>query len=272
MLKKIWKTIELISKTISDDNITLYSAQTSFFIIISAIPFIMLLFMLAGKFIMVSDADIIQFLDSSVPKSVLPMMEFILEEILNKKMVPSISLSALTLLWTASRSVVAVEKGLDSVYHSPKKRGFIAINAYGLFYTFAFLVIIVFSLVIMVFGNSIASMVSDAFPPAKEFIDSLLSARAFISIVILTAFFTCAYKFIPAKPLKLKKQLPGAIFSASGWMIFSLIFSVYIDNFSNKSYVYGSLTAVIIMMLWIYFCMIIMFIGGEINYFLGNDD
>lgn len=272
MLKKIWKTICLISKTISDDNITLYSAQVSFFMIISAIPFIMLIFMIAGQFIVVSDADIIRFLDSSVPKSILPMMKFILEEILGKKMGSSISLSALALLWTASRSVVAVEKGLDSVYHSPKKRGFIAVNAYALFYTFAFLIVIVFSLVIMVFGNSIAAMVSDAFPLAKEFTDSVLSARAFISIVILTAFFASAYKFIPARKQKFKNQLPGAIFSASGWMIFSLVFSVYIDNFSNKSYVYGSLTAIVIMMLWIYFCMIILFMGGEINYFLENGD
>ena len=46
------------------------------------------------------------------------------------------------------------------------------------------------------------------------------------------------------------------------------LFSVYIDNFSNKSYLYGSLTALVIMMLWIYFCMIFIFLGGELNYFL----
>jgi membrane protein len=270
MLKKIWDVIMKISNTMSEDNITVYSAQTSFFIVISAIPFIMLLCMLAGNFIKVSDADIIRFLDSSVPKSVAPMLEFILQEILEKKMASSISISALTLLWTASRSVVAVEKGLDSVYHSTKQRGVIALNAYALFYTFAFLVVILFSLLIMVFGNSIAQMMTDVFPVAEGVVNSILSARAFISFVILTLFFAFAYKFIPGRKLKLQRQLPGAVFSASGWMIFSLLFSIYIDNFSNKSYVYGSLTALIILMLWLYFCMIIMFVGGEINNFLEN--
>jgi membrane protein len=270
MLKKIWDVIMKISDTMSEDNITVYSAQTSFFIVISAIPFIMLLCMLAGNFIKVSDADIIRFLDSSVPKSVAPMLEFILQEILEKKMASSISISALTLLWTASRSVVAVEKGLDSVYHSTKQRGVIALNAYALFYTFAFLVVILFSLLIMVFGNSIAQMMTDVFPVAEGVVNSILSARAFISFVILTLFFAFAYKFIPGRKLKLQRQLPGAVFSASGWMIFSLLFSIYIDNFSNKSYVYGSLTALIILMLWLYFCMIIMFVGGEINNFLEN--
>lgn len=270
MLKKTAETVEKIASTISEDNITLYSAQTSFFVMISAIPFIMLLLMLTGNFITVSEDEVIRILDANAPKSISPMLEFIVREILEKKMTSSLSFSALTLLWSASRGVVSVEKGLDSVYHSPKKRGFIAINAYAVFYTFSFLLIILFSLILMVFGNSIAQMLSEMFPVARGFIDSILSARAFISVVILTLFFACAYTFVPARKLKLKNQLPGALFAASGWMIFSLIFSVYIDNFSNKSYVYGSLTALIIMMLWVYFCMIIMFMGGEINYYLEN--
>lgn len=272
MIKKLWNAIVAVSDTFSRDNVALYSAQASYYIIISSVPFIMLICMIAGHFISFSSEDILGFFGTSMPKSVHALLTIVLNEILEKKINPSISFSAIMLLWTASRSAIAISRGFDSVYHAATKRNFIAVNASALFYTMAFLVIIVFSLVIMVFGNFIAQMTSDAFPALTDILDSILSARALVSIVVLTLFFQCAYYFMTSCKLKFKNQLPGALFSASGWIIFSLLFSIYIDNFSNKSYIYGSLTALIIMMLWVYFCVTIMLIGGEINRFLADSE
>ena len=271
MRKKLWNAVMFVSDTFSRDNVVLYSAQASYFIIISLAPFIMLICMIAGHFIPLTADDILGFFGGGMPKSVHALLEIVLDEILEKKINSSISFSAIMLLWTASRSIIAITRGLDSVYHVPQSRNIITMNAYALFYTAAFLVVIVFSLVIMVFGNSIAQMTAEAFPALKDILDAILSARALVSIVVLTLFFQCAYCFVPSGKMKFKNQLPGALFSASGWIIFSLLFSIYIDNFSNKSYIYGSLTALIILMLWVYFCMTIMLIGGEINYFLSNN-
>lgn len=270
-MKKIFDSVKFIADTIQKDKVTIYSAQASFFIIISSVPFIMLLFIFAGN-LMTATKDDIMLLFTALPKSVYSFVSFILDEILNKDIVPSISFSAVTLsvmlLWTSSRSVLALGMGLNHVYHSESKRGVILSNIYALIYTVALLVIIILSLVLIVFGNTIGNMLAAAFPTAAKIVDTILSARAIVSIVILTVVFSFMYTFMPSRKLKFFKQLPGALFAASGWIIFSLLFSIYIDNFSNKSYIYGSLTAIIIMMLWIYFCMIILFIGGEINYFL----
>ena len=63
----------------------------------------------------------------------------------------------------------------------------------------------------------------------------------------------------------LRKQLPGAFFTACGWMALSFIFSVYLDIFKGFTNMYGSFTTIILVMLWLYTCMYIILLGGEIN-------
>ena len=72
------------------------------------------------------------------------------------------------------------------------------------------------------------------------------------------------YKFLPNRKATLKSQLPGAVISAVAWSVFSLIFSIYLEYF-NVSNMYGSLTTLIMIMLWVYFCMFIVLLGAEIN-------
>ena len=68
------------------------------------------------------------------------------------------------------------------------------------------------------------------------------------------------------------QQLPGAIFAAVCWLLFSFGFSLYFSNFSNFSYMYGSLAAIVLLMFWLYFCICILFIGAEINDFLKSEN
>ena len=77
---------------------------------------------------------------------------------------------------------------------------------------------------------------------------------------------------IPNRKTRVIRELPGAIISAAGWILFSYAYSFYIDNMSNFSYMYGSLTAIVLCMLWLYFCMYIMFVGAEINVVLQNKE
>ena len=81
----------------------------------------------------------------------------------------------------------------------------------------------------------------------------------------LTLFFALSYKFLANNELPFKKHIPGAFLSAVGWMIFSFFFALYVDNFSNYSYIYGSLTAVVLLMLWLYACMTMFLLGAQAN-------
>ncbi len=73
------------------------------------------------------------------------------------------------------------------------------------------------------------------------------------------------YTYVPGGRRTLRSQLPGTIFATAGWLIFSRVFSFYIAHFWRRSYIYGSLTAVILLILWLYVIINLLFIGAGLN-------
>ena len=90
-----------------------------------------------------------------------------------------------------------------------------------------------------------------------------------MTLVVLTLFWDMVYKYLPNRTnlskTTMKQQLPGAVFTSCGWLLISFIFSVYLDIFTGFSSMYGSLTTIILIMLWLYVCMYVILLGGELN-------
>ena len=105
--------------------------------------------------------------------------------------------------------------------------------------------------------------------PALSYLSGMISlGRGLVMFIILTIFFTAIYTALPHRRLSICGQIPGAMFSAAGWALTSLAFSVYFRYFGTYAVTYGSLTAVILFMLWLYVSICILFVGAEINWFL----
>ena len=95
-----------------------------------------------------------------------------------------------------------------------------------------------------------------------------MELRMAITPVVVVGFLLLIYKFLPNRKDLFRKQIPGAIFTAIGWLVISWVFSVYLDIFKGFSDMYGSLTTIVLIMLWLYFCMYIMMMAVEFNVFL----
>ena len=250
-----------------DDNVGVYAAQASFFIIIAAVPFIMLLLSVLNLVLPVELAAVEEVILTVVPPSMQEVFLRIAIELFGKSgSVSIISITAVTTLWLSSRGVMALYQGLNTVYHADI-RNYFYVRALSVIYTFLFLLVIAFSIVVFVFGGTVQSVLIRYAPPLGRILSWLLKARGAILFGMLTVFFAMLYTFLPRKKphLKFLKQLPGAVAAAAGWMIFTYIYTIYIENFSNYSYVYGSLTAVVFLMLWLYFCMNIFMFGAQLN-------
>lgn len=258
---KIYNLIRAIAR----DNVYMYSAQASFYIIISSIPFIMMLLSLAKFILPVSESDIVIIASSFLPEIVLPSFENIIHEIFYKVSGSVISISAISSIWTASRGIQAIERGTRNVYHSPRRKTvFLDIFA-SFLYTFLFIIIMILYLTVFVFGNSIINFL-DLQSGVWHFIFSRTGWIKWIfSLLLLILSFSLLYMAFSGKKLHLKNHIHGAIFTTFAWMLFSFLFSYYIENFANYSYIYGSLAAIVLIMLWVYSCMIIFLVGGEIN-------
>ena len=143
----------------------------------------------------------------------------------------------------------------------------IFVFVYGFIYTLIFALAILFMLGFIVFGNYVKSVLFQKFPHTAllTFFGSWM--KWLFGILILIVFFIVIFTALPNKKLDFKEQIVGACFTAVGWTVFSYGLSIYVDYFNGFS-MYGSLTTLMLLMLWVYFCVYIMLIGGELNAFL----
>lgn len=258
-MKIFGKITEFIKKGTEDD-ITVYAAQSAYYLMLSAIPFIMILLSVAQFFIPIEKAEI--HIPTMLSPELRSFFDGVMSEIFEKPGFSLISASAAAILWSASRGFSAIERGVKKVYGIREKKFFVADVLRSFLYTIIFTATVALFLGILVFGKAVLVV-------AKKYIPHLGINTAFLKYAVFLAasvlFFTVLYAGFSGKKMRIANHLPGAVFTGGGWILFSYIFSIYINNFSNYSRIYGSLTAIVLMMLWIYFCMIILLYGAELN-------
>ena len=158
-------------------------------------------------------------------------------------------LSALTALWSAGRGVYGLQRGLNAVYGVEDPRGWLSRRLASAVYTLFFIGALVLTLVLHVF------------------VEGRL-AGFFLLAAGQTGLFCAMYVFLPGRRSGFSESLPGALLASCGWMVFSALFSVYVEHFSGLANVYGSVYALALGMLWLYGCVGIFFYGGVLNRFL----
>ena len=259
--KKIW------DKYVRDE-ITVYAAQASFFIVIAFFPFIMLLLTLIQFIPAINKSDLLTILVRIMPNMLDSLVIGIVDDLYIKSPGTILSITALLALWSAARGMMGIERGLNRIYGTIEKRNYVVRRLICSFYTLIFMAVCIVSLVLLVFGTSIQNLLIRLFPLLGSITKHVISFRSLLSMILFFVSFVGLYTILPKKKQKPRDQIPGAVFSTICWLLFSYIFSLYFTNFSSFSYMYGSLTAIVLMMLWLYFCICILFIGAEINCFL----
>lgn len=265
-MKKLKEWYEGFFGDIDRSHMKAYAAEAAFFLVISLVPSILLLLTLV-KYTPVTQDTIILAAIEVFPNSIDSMVVSIVEEVYNKSN-SVIPITAVVALWSASRGVMSMASGLNWIYEVEEKKNYVYSRIKATIYTLLFMIAIVLSLVVLVFGNVIANFVMDYIPVIQHVIDFIIDIRVLVAMSVLTAVFMVAYKMLPNVQQKLKAQFPGALFAAVGWIGCSFAFSIYVDVYDGFSNMYGSLTTIILIMLWLYMCMYFMFIGARINVYI----
>ncbi len=252
-MKKILENVYALKKFLYDEKIALYSGYVSYYAIISIVPLLLTVLIPSGKIIQINDGDVVSFFEDNIPEHVYELILFLLKDFDDKYFLPMISFQSVTLFWGASRVVKAVTKGLDFIFCSKTKHGFFKENLIGFFHT-AFLVFIVtlYFLFFFVFGE------------IKFFEYKILNAIT--SFVVLAFILMLIYSRFPSEKKKFILQIPGSVFTAFSWLLFSEVFSVYLKFFSKSSYIYGSFAAITAVLVWIYVGATFFFVGGKMNF------
>lgn len=259
-----YQQIRPVIKRITDVHVSVYAGNASFFLIISIFPGLMA-FMTLLQYTGLEATNLVSLLENILPDSFLPLAESVINELYASSGGRVISLSVITMIWLASKGVMGLLNGLNAVYGVNETRGYIIKRLISMVYMVALLLTLLLTLLIHVFGQRVQAFLEGKLPILATVFSFAIYFRWIFLIAVLTFFFTSLFMALPNHRIKIRAALPGAAAAAVAWLIFSSAFSFYINNFSNYSYFYGSLTTLIVGMLWLYFCMNILFYGGMLN-------
>ncbi len=234
------------------------------------IPIILLLLTLV-RYTPVTKADVMAAVIQVFPSSVETLITSIVNQVYNQSM-SIIPITVVVALWSAGKGVLAMSSGLNCIYKCHETRNYFYLRLRATIYTVMFLIVIIFLLLLSVFGNTINIFITNHVTIMKQIADWLIKTRTIITPITLMIFFLLIYKFLPNRRTKLKRQIPGAVFRSYRLDDHILwIFSVYVDVFQGFSDMYGSLTTIVLIMLWMYFCMYTILLGGVVNMMVSDE-
>lgn len=263
MIKRLITNFKKLIASTDRDRVLIYSAQASYFVIVSIIPFICLLISVFSFFI---PADIYSIFEAyKLPAEIEGFVRAIIDQLFATQKVSLLSISAIFALWTASRGTDAIRVGLERVYHEKPSKGFFKQQLKSLVSTIILIVVLLLNVVFSMFGPVIAEMLN-----IKLIFDIIKYLSTPIIFATMCAAFTLIYAFVGRIGKvnwkeRIVQHLPGAVFATAGWSLFSYGFALYLRYFPSASAIYGSLTAVCLFMLWVYVCVIILLLGAEVN-------
>ncbi|MBP2241842.1 membrane protein [Cytobacillus eiseniae] len=256
LLPRLWKRV-------FEDDVFGLAAQLAYFFLLSLFPLLIFLVTLL-PYLPITQEDILGVVRDFAPGDSMTLIETNLNE-LSTKNGKLLSFGIIATIWSASNGINAIIRALNKAYDVKENRPFLIARGMAILFTFAMLFVIVVALLLPVFGKLIGTYLFAKFGLSDEFLATWNTLRWLVSSIILFIIFTGLYWLAPNKKLKCLAVIPGAVFATIGWALSSLAFSYYVTNFGNFSATYGSIGAIIVLMIWFYLTGIIIILGGEIN-------
>lgn len=227
-------------------NISTFSAGSAFFLFLSAGP--MVAFLCACvPYVSLTKEELTALIVQFIPDKFHDAMNYVVSEIFESS--PGVmSVAAILMIWAAGKGTLALMRGLNVIYEVEERRNYFAVRVVASFYTVIMILTAFLLLGLIVLSNAFL----------------IRPFRYILAWIVLTILFAVVYSFLPDISLKIQQQFPGAMLSATAWIGFSWGFSIYM-NIADLSVIYGSLSVLALIMLWLYFGMYILLSGAYFN-------
>ena len=258
---RVWHEVQV-------DDVFGYAAQLSFYFLMALFPLLLLLTDLFGYFAQGPQmrASLLEYFARVLPPTAFQLVVDTLNQITLGAGGGKLSIGIITTLWAASNGMSAVCEGLNAAYEIKDGRPWWKVRLLAIVLTLAFAVFTVLALVLVLLGGKIGNLLG-AWSGHRAIFDTAWNIVRWPVIVIMVLLaINLLYRFAPdLKEWEWKWMTPGALIAATLWILMSLGFQFYLRFFNTYSATYGSLGAVIILMLWFYITGAAILIGAEVN-------
>lgn len=248
-------------------NISAHAAHACYFIVLSVFPSLVLIIGML-RYTALTAEDLLDLVAGLIPEALLPHAWNLITNAYENTSRIVVSVSALTAVWSAGRGIYGLQSGLNAVYGITEHRGWLHQRILCAAYTFLFILVLLLTLVLNVFGNTILRYLHQR--AGRHLWLNPAAVRFFLPVAVQTLLFCAMYMFLPARRNRFAGSLPGALLSSCGWMSVSGLFSLYVEYFPRYANIFGSVYAVALASFWLYVCVSILFYGAVLNRYLGQ--
>ena len=245
------------------------AANTGYFIVLSVFP-ALLLVLSALSYTGLTVENLLEMLEGVLPQALMGTARQLILSVYKNASGAVAGVSALTAIWSSSRGVYGLLTGLNAIYGVSEDRGYLYTRFISVLYTFALEAVILLTLVLHVFGNSLLKFIRSLNLPAMTVLMDILDLRFVLLLLVQSLLFTLMFMILPNRRNRFWESLPGGLLASIGWLLFSNLYSVYVTHFPSYANIYGSVYAIAISMLWLYCCLEIIFFGGALNQLLAR--
>ena len=266
-VKKWIRTIIDFLNSTKDEHLGAFAGQSAFFIFLSIFPLINIILMLT-PFLPFTQEELLDQLIRIFPSDLSGYVRDLIEDIFSNGHPTFTIVAIVTGLWSASKGIMAIRNGLNEVCRKRVKTNFILERGISALYTGVFLLLIFVVIFVVLFGKQVAEQLAENYPNMVHLINFFLSIKEIISFLLIFLLILLMYTALPAKKLLMRYQVVGAGVCAIAWLLTSWGFSYYVSFSMKKSYMYGSLSTIIMFLLWLYIIVNIILWCAQLNQFL----
>lgn len=255
-----------VGKEVSDDEITGYAAQLAYNFLFALFPFLLFLTALLAYVPVPNLTDqIMATLGNVLPGEALSLVEGTLGDVVENQRGGLLSFGILAALWTASNAVTAIMVALNRAYGVPEARPFWKTRIIAVLLTVGLALFLVTSILLLMFGPQLGNGIAQRVGLGNVFNIAWAILRWPVILFLVTLSVALIYYFAPNVNQSWKWITPGSVIAVAAWLLASLGFSYYVNNFGNYNATYGSIGAVIVLLTWMYLSAFFLLLGGEIN-------
>lgn len=262
--KNLLRFAEELYCRFEDDGVTALGAQMTYYFILAFFPFLIFLLTLVGYTALTAE-EVLLNMSGFLPETSYALVSDILTNIMKNRNNTLLSVGAVTTLWASSSGLTSIIIGLNKAYDVEETRPWWKLKGMSLLFTLAMAVLLVFSMSLLVFGHVLGEHVFRQLNDPDYFETVWATVKYLIPACSMVVVFILLYRFTPNRRVTVRSVIPGAVCASAGWIVISLLFSLYVNNFNNYSHTYGSIGGIIVLLIWLYLNSIILLAGGEIN-------
>ncbi|MBO6272090.1 YihY/virulence factor BrkB family protein [bacterium] len=271
MANKTYNFLKTTIISIIDNDFSGMAAEMSYMLVIGIFPsllFLISLFNLLGKNYYITPLFV--FLEKFMPADTLSMIHAVLDQVLNFTSGKSVAIIGLLItLFMSMNALAVIIKGLNRAYKVEETRPFLYTRLLSLVMVIVNTLILTLSVNLIIFGKIIIRFMVSYNSLSPDIANLLLAIRWPIAFLALFVMAFLHYYIFPdvswSEELKCKSAIPGTLFFCTIWLIASGGFSMYVNTLHTYNFVYGSIAAFAMLMIWFYFTSMLVLIGGEIN-------